>query len=126
MRILVADDEPFIGDLLGLILKSQGHTAKVVLNGAAALVAFQGDEFDLVITDLSMPEIDGLALAKEIKARKPSQRIALLTGSAEEDMTQPNIDYILAKPVQVDKLSELLAALEAQPVRFTLVARRGS
>jgi len=116
MRILVADDEPFIGDLLAMILKSEGHEVKVVLNGTAALAAFEGNEFDLVITDLSMPEIDGLALAREIKARKPTQKIALLTGSAEESMTQPNVDYILGKPVQVDKLSQLLATLEAQLV----------
>ncbi|MEI9893741.1 MAG: response regulator [Chthoniobacter sp.] len=114
MRILVADDEPFIGDLLAMVLKSKGHKAKVVLNGASALAAFENGEFELVITDLSMPEIDGLTLAREIKARKPTQAIALLTGSFDENVSQPNVDYILAKPVEVDKLTELLNALEPQ------------
>ena len=116
MRILVADDEPFIADLLVMILKSKGHSVKTAPDGEAALDAFRSEPFDLIVTDLSMPKIDGLALAKEIKALKPSQIVALLTGSSDNSLTQANVDYVLAKPVEVEKLMDIVARLESQRV----------
>ncbi|MEP6668308.1 MAG: response regulator [Chthoniobacter sp.] len=114
MRILVADDEPFIADLLAMLLKARGHSAKTVLDGQAALDAFRGEPFDLVITDLSMPKINGLILAREIKALNPSQPIALLTGSTDDSVTHPHIDFLLAKPVELARLTAVLAQVESQ------------
>jgi CheY-like chemotaxis protein len=113
MHILVADDEPLVADILAMILKSKGHSVKTVPDGAAALDAFRAEPFDLVLTDLSMPNINGLALAREIKDLKPSQTIALLTGSADENLTPPHVDYVLAKPVDMEKLTDILRRLES-------------
>ena len=114
MRILVADDEPFIADLLAMILKSKGHSVKTVPDGEAALDAFRAEPFDLVVTDLSMPKVDGLTLAREIRSLNPSQIIVLLTGSSDQSVAQPNVDHVLAKPVEVEKLMDIVAYLESQ------------
>jgi len=111
MRILVVDDEPFILDLIEMILLGDGHTVKAVTDGKQALQCFEDATYDVVVTDGSMPELDGLSLAKEIKARKPAQKIVLLTGSGEEERLPSNIDAVLGKPVQIDVLRDLLKRL---------------
>src|SRR5947209_8195958 len=102
MRILVADDEHFILDLMEMVLTSAGHTVRPVPNGEQALKALEAEQFDLVITDFSMPKMDGLVLTKEIKARWPGQTVILLTGYGDEDTPPPIVDYVLAKPVKTD------------------------
>ena len=111
MHILVVDDEPFISEVLAMVLKNAGHTVKTESDGALALSTIEHGSFDLVITDLSMPMMDGLTLAKEIKARNASQTVILLTGFIVASTLPANVDYILAKPVDVEKLLQLLASL---------------
>ena len=111
MRILVADDEQFILDLMKMVLNGAGHTVHAVTNGEHALKALDGEKFDLVITDFSMPKMDGLVLTKEIKARHPGQTVVLLTGYADESVPPPNVDYVLSKPVRIDALTELIDRL---------------
>jgi CheY-like chemotaxis protein len=108
MRILVADDEPFILSLMEMVLIDAGHTVKTVKNGKEALQCLECETFDVVITDRSMPELDGLGLAKQIKARNPSQTIVLVTGSGEEEAWPPYFDAVLSKPVPADVLQDVL------------------
>lgn len=94
-----------------MVLKSAGHTVKAVQDGELALKAAQEEDFDMIITDLSMPKLDGLGLVKETKAKNPGQVVVLLTGYAEEGALPPNVDYVLSKPVKIDALSELVARI---------------
>ena len=115
MRILLADDEQFILDLMEMVLKSAGHTVRAVLNGELALKALESEGFDLVITDFSMPKMDGLVLTKEIKARQPALTVILLTGYGEGDSLPPNVDYVISKPLRTEALMEIVARLDSKP-----------
>ncbi len=112
MRILLADDEPVLQQLLEIVLKAAKHEVTAVPDGLIALAAFENESFDLVITDLRMPNMDGLTLAREMRERKPSQKILLLTGSSPEEFPTAEIDYVLGKPVDLDQLKTILADLE--------------
>jgi CheY-like chemotaxis protein len=106
MRILVVDDEPFVLDLMVFALKTSGHVAVSATEGVEALQRFEEQEFDLVMTDRFMPKMDGLALARAIKARKSKQKIVLMSGAAGD--FDPCFDYVLNKPIRINALSDLI------------------
>ena len=70
-RILVADDNKAIRDLVSGFLEFIGYEVALAVNGIEALAVFLGSSFDLVLTDLEMPAMDGLSLAGHIKERSP-------------------------------------------------------
>ena len=113
--ILVVDDEPLVADTLRILLAMDKHRVEVASDGGAALARYGGSKYDLIITDLVMPGMDGLELASLIKARVPEQRILLATGHLEavsnnEKMRQ-NIDGLLGKPFSQEELREALKAV---------------
>jgi len=81
-RVLVVDDEEEIGAMLSEILAADGHRVEVTANGRQALDALERDRFDLVMSDLVMPELDGPGLFREIEARYPEMiaRVVFITG----------------------------------------------
>jgi DNA-binding NtrC family response regulator len=80
LSILVADDEDSIRSLLEHFLKSAGHQVVVVGNAREACEAMTKTKFDLVITDVLMPEGDGLDLITELKKVQPTARILAISG----------------------------------------------
>jgi CheY-like chemotaxis protein len=106
MRILVVDDEPWVRDLVVLALKADGHTAVSAKDGVEAMERFQEQDFDLIMTDRSMPKGDGVTLARAVKSQKPAQKIVLMSGAAGE--SDPCFDYMLNKPIRLAALSELI------------------
>ena len=80
LSILVADDEDSIRSLLEHFLKSAGHTVVIVGNAGEAHDAMKKTSFDLVITDVLMPEGDGLDLITELKKVQPKARILAISG----------------------------------------------
>ena len=107
-RILLVDDEPKLGKLLGEMLEREGHAVTRVSGGRQALVELHTRQFDLVLTDLRMPEMDGLAVLREARARKPPVEVILMTAfgtadSAVEAMKAGAADYLL-KPFAMDEL----------------------
>lgn len=117
LRILLVDDELLIRETMQATLRELGHEVMACPGGTEAIEAFDaarrdGSAFDVVITDLGMPDVDGRAVAKAIKERAPDTPVVLLTGWGqhleEEQSIPPNVDRLLKKPA---KLRELLAAL---------------
>jgi DNA-binding NtrC family response regulator len=80
LSILVADDEDSIRSLLEHFLKSAGHNVVIVGNAGEAYDAMRRTSFDLVITDVLMPEGDGLDLITELKKVQPKARILAISG----------------------------------------------
>src|ERR1043166_4814126 len=80
LSILVADDEDSIRSLVGRLLTQAGHTAVVVSNAREACDAILQQQFDLVITDVLMPDGDGLDLITEVKKMQPNARIVAISG----------------------------------------------
>jgi two-component system OmpR family response regulator len=76
-RILVVDDEPDVTDLVAAILRPAGFEVETVHGGRAALEQLAAEPYDLVICDLVMPEVDGLAVYREIQKRGESRPLML-------------------------------------------------
>jgi DNA-binding NtrC family response regulator len=83
--ILVGDDEPTTLRSVTATLAIAGFRVMVAENGAAGLDAFLGapDEIELVLTDVVMPVMDGIAMIEEIKKHRPNIRVVLMTGYSE-------------------------------------------
>ena len=79
-KVLVVDDQELMGKLIADILSRLGHRCGIARSGAEALEKMIQDRFDAVITDIVMPEMDGLTLAKELLGLYPSLPIMVMTG----------------------------------------------
>ncbi|HET7340890.1 MAG TPA: response regulator [Methylomirabilota bacterium] len=105
MRVLAVEDEPEVLDVIRAMLTAAGHTVLTAASGREALELFEREPVDVVVTDLGMPGMTGLALAEELKRRR-TVPVVLLTGWADEldpDHAR-HVDALLAKPVTRERL----------------------
>lgn len=118
MRILAVEDEPEVLDVLRAVLSHAGHLVVTAASGREALALFEAETIDLVVTDLGMPGMTGLALAVELKRRRQVP-VILLTGWAEEldDKNGAPVDVVVAKPFTRERLLEALARAVPDRVR---------
>jgi len=109
MKILAVDDEPSIREVLQRGLTQMGgHSVEVAQNGLEAIEKIEKDVFDLVLTDMKMPEMDGMELLKTIKGTRPEMMVIIMTayGSIETAVEAMKIganDYI-TKPIDFNEL----------------------
>jgi CheY-like chemotaxis protein len=112
LRILAIDDQKMILDLLESMLSTLGHKTEVAESGEEGLRKFGSDSFDLVITDLGMPDISGFEVSQKIKQLKPEIPIVLITGWGanfeEAQLKEAGVDYLLAKPFRLEQLVEVV------------------
>ncbi|HCY86242.1 MAG TPA: histidine kinase [Desulfobacteraceae bacterium] len=110
-RILLVDDESQIIRWTTLILMKLGYEVEAFETGAQALDAFQKtpDSFDLVLTDLAMPVMDGLTLAKQITTQRPDIPVVLCTGFSEnletDILKKSGVSALVMKPMIANELS---------------------
>jgi CheY-like chemotaxis protein len=111
--ILVAEDEPSIADLLELALRLEGYRVVVVGDGRAALRRLGEGAYDLVLSDVMMPHLDGLALARAMGADPALRAIPLVLMSAVHQPLDGVATYaaFLPKPFDLDHLLALVARL---------------
>jgi DNA-binding NtrC family response regulator len=107
-RILVVDDEQIIRESLSFILKKEGYSVEEAGNGKDALAKHESNPFDIIITDIEMPEMKGVELLKQIRQRTPQALVVIITafGSVEtavQALREGAADYIL-KPINFDDL----------------------
>lgn len=107
-KVLVVDDEEAIREVVSTLLESQGYRCTTCPNGRAALDAFRKDTFDLVLSDIVMPEMDGLKLLAELHSDDPDVPVIMVTAMhdisiALEAIRAGAYDYIL-KPFEKDQL----------------------
>lgn len=118
-RILVADDNAMLRRALQIVLQLWGFEVTVVEDGAAALAAAREGNHAAVVMDIRMPEMDGLEVARRIRADSGSSTVLLLavSGSSEpEDRSAAlaaGFDHHLVKPVDPDLLRKLLEGTPA-------------
>ncbi|HEY6037306.1 MAG TPA: sigma-54 dependent transcriptional regulator, partial [Kofleriaceae bacterium] len=118
--ILLVDDEPGVLFTLSELLTERGHKVITAKNGVEALTKL--DDAETVLTDLSMPKMDGLELMTQIAARDPSLPVILLTAHGSEKvavaaMKQGAYDY-LTKPFDIDEVAVVIErALETRRLR---------
>ena len=120
--VLVVDDERNIRAHLATYVKSLGHATEVAASAEEALAMLGERTFDLVLTDVRMPGLDGLALLGEIRKRAPETLVVLMTAyatvpQAVEVMRAGAYDY-LVKPFSLDQIGLLLTrVLEVRDLR---------
>ena len=112
--ILIVDDELLIRDLLYDFFSGQGWSIAVAENGEKALDVLRSRKVDLVLTDIKMPEMDGLTLKTEVQREYPDLPVILMTGypSVETAVTALRsrvVDYII-KPFNINQLYKLVDA----------------
>ncbi|MDR9502541.1 MAG: response regulator, partial [Desulfurivibrionaceae bacterium] len=106
--VLVVDDDPQVLRAIKAILEEEGYLVDDCHDGAAALQAFQGKEYDAVLSDIKMPGMDGITLLEELHRLDKGMPVILHTGYAELDtamtaVQQDAFDYLI-KPVDPDRL----------------------
>jgi signal transduction histidine kinase/CheY-like chemotaxis protein/HPt (histidine-containing phosphotransfer) domain-containing protein len=117
LHVLLAEDNPYNQAVLEDLLPRQGHTAHVAGDGRAALTALERDQFDVMLLDIHMPELDGYEVVAALRQSEQGTGrhlpvIALTARSAEgerERCLQAGMDDYLAKPVRA---AELFAAID--------------
>ncbi|MBN2206090.1 MAG: sigma-54-dependent Fis family transcriptional regulator [Candidatus Aminicenantes bacterium] len=107
-RIHIIDDEPVIHDVLGQFLTSEGYEVELSSSGAEGLAKHDGGEFDLVLLDLLMPEMDGLTVLSELRKIDPWAVVVIITAYASVDsaiaaMKSGAYDYV-QKPFKHEDL----------------------
>ncbi len=107
-KILAIDDDPLIGKLIKKLLERKGHQVETATNGEDALKMIVGCSFDIVITDIKLPQMDGMAVLDKIKEINPEIDVIVITGfgsieSAVSFMKAGALDYI-SKPINSDHL----------------------
>jgi len=130
-RILVIDDEKGLRDFMSHELGGRGYEVCVAVDAEEAMVRLQDQRFDLVISDVRMPGMDGIALVEAIKRRYPHLEVLLTTGygtveGAVEAMKRGAFDFLL-KPVETEHLAAVVRhALMAGQLKSTLALYRTS
>ncbi len=122
VHALIVDDEDSVRELLQRLVEREGHTATVVSSGREALELLAGQRFDLIITDLGMPDTPGSEVALQAHARWPETPVILSTGWGDtmtpEQLADMHITTLLAKPFTIAKLQEALDnALQTRPAQ---------
>src|SRR5436309_13175146 len=126
-RILIADDEAAIANGLSAILSDAGFDVEVAADGQKALERLSTDRFGVVLADLKMPKLDGIALLKAIRERRIQTEFIMITGQgstelAIEAIKQGAADYI-EKPHNTERLSKLKAQIPKLLDQFALQAK---
>jgi CheY-like chemotaxis protein len=114
-NVLIIDDEPLITELLTSILERINIKSKVATYGQAGLELFDKENFDLVITDLGMPDISGWDVSRAVKEKRPEVPVIIITGwGLDPDpnkMKDSKADQIITKPFQIDQLEKIITDL---------------
>jgi len=108
MKILLIDDEPVVCSSCERVLEEEGYVVEAVLKGTEGISRMDSKEFDIVITDLKMPEISGMEVLGYVKEKYPDTQVIIMTGystvsNAVESIKKGAFDYI-PKPFDPDEL----------------------
>ena len=130
-RILIVDDEPKLGRVLVEMLEGMGHDVSHAGGGAEAIKRIAAGDLDVVVTDLRMPDVDGMTVLREVRRRSPGTDLVLMTAhataqSAIDAMKQGAADYLI-KPFAMDEFRIRIANLvdrRSVAARAEALARR--
>jgi len=122
LRVLLAEDNPVNQTLAMRILERLGHKAQVANNGKEALERAQEEEFDVILMDVQMPEMDGLEATMAIREAEAGSRkhvpIVAMTAHAmkgdREKCLDAGMDGYLSKPIRVDELKKVMSEIGKQ------------
>lgn len=116
--ILIADDEPSVREFVERALNYAGYAVTTVPDGNAALDALNKKKYDLLLTDIVMPDLDGIALSLKAAKDYPRMKILMMSGYANQRQRAHNLDFlaheVIIKPFTLDEIvGRVSAALAA-------------
>jgi len=108
LEVLVVDDEPIVGKRLKPALSKYGYDVEIFENPVAAMERFDEKEFDIVVTDLRMDDLDGIGVLEHIASKSEKTKVIFITGyatveNAREALVKGAFDFI-AKPFKINDL----------------------
>jgi len=125
LRILCIDDEPLVREVMKELLEADGHTVHLADGGRNGIEAFRHaranhEPFNVVLTDLGMPYLDGRQIAQIVKRESPRTPVVMLTGwgtmmKADGDMPA-QVDGILSKPPRINEIRDMLFKCAVKPI----------
>jgi signal transduction histidine kinase/CheY-like chemotaxis protein len=120
LKVLLVDDDPRGRGVIAEYLRADGHSVVTAEDGAIGFDTFRKGDFDVVITDMAMPGMNGDRLASAVKSLAPDTPVILLTGFGnlmDPDLETPkDVDVLLSKPASVEKIRDALAKVAPQPL----------
>jgi len=112
--ILVADDEPSVRQFVERALNYAGFAVTAVPDGNAALAALEKRSYDLLLTDIVMPDLDGIALALKVSKDYPRTRILMMSGYANQRQRAHNLDClaheVISKPFTLEEITKRITS----------------
>jgi signal transduction histidine kinase/ActR/RegA family two-component response regulator/HAMP domain-containing protein len=120
LRILCIDDDPMLRHLMKELLEKDGHTVELAGGGQEGLDAFRAakerdDPFDILITDIGMPYMDGREVARTVKRESPTTPVILLSGWGRQMKAEGDVPaeahYVLSKPPRIHELRQVLSTI---------------
>jgi len=119
-KILIVDDEPGIRNFLKILLQEDGFFVKEANNGLEALVELRSHHFDLMVTDINMPQMNGIELITKIHEMKLLTKVIVMTGGGLMPkhksipiLNEIEVDFIIEKPFCIDSFLGLVKELIA-------------
>ncbi len=109
-QILIAEDDPAMLRSLRMALQFGGHKVQAVSDGLEAVAALRRQHFDLLLTDIVMPKLDGVEVARRARVNQPGLRVTFITGFGEGALRARNIAIdglrVLSKPFNLRELTK--------------------
>lgn len=114
LSVLAIDDQEMIRDLLSSMLGELGYVYDIFPDGTSGLQAYERHHYDLLITDLGLPDLDGWEVARRIRRKNPDIPVIVISGwgieEAQRKAPDDLADYILSKPFRMEQLGEMIKA----------------
>lgn len=120
VRLMIVDDEPELLETMAEILRLKFHAVEIASGGKEALEKLAKQHFEVILTDLGMPEMSGWELAKIVKDKVPDSKVILVTGwgdqAREELRHHPYVDDVLSKPYDLRDLLQKISHFYSTPL----------
>jgi len=121
LRVLAVDDEEPVLQVLGDLLAMLGQDVEIALGGAAGIERYSPERFDVVFTDLGMPEVNGWDVVQTVKSRSPETPVVIVTGWGAQiegrALHARGVDYVIPKPFSLEDVREVLLKVSVRPAQ---------
>jgi DNA-binding NtrC family response regulator len=112
LEILILDDEPMVGQRLKPSLEKEGYRVEIFVDPKKATARLDEKEFDILVTDICMEELDGMQVLEKVRAKSPKTKVIMITGYAtlevaRESVSKGAFDFI-AKPFRIGTIRDTI------------------
>jgi DNA-binding NtrC family response regulator len=112
IELLILDDEPMVGQRLKPALVKEGYRVEVYTVPKEAVARLEEKNFDIVVTDIRMEELDGLQVLERVLKRSPQTKVIMITGYATLEMAHESLNKgafdFIAKPFRIGKIRDTI------------------